>query len=68
MSQITKISKKQEEKLSKKSARERALDAARKAAAEMRATGDIEEPEQLASGKSDENGNMTWEELDPDEK
>lgn len=70
MSNIKNIRDKQNEGLLNKSDKEKALAAARRAAAEMRATKHIveKEPNQLASGKSDKNGNMIWEEIDHDEK
>ncbi len=60
MSNIEDIRNKQKEKLEGKSPREKALAAAKRAAEEMRSTGHIKEPDQLASGKSDENGSMVW--------
>ncbi len=46
---------------------EKALAAARRAMVEMRRYRHIEEPDQLASGKSDANGNMVIEEATPEE-
>ncbi len=70
MSNIKNIRDKQNEKMHNKPNKEKALTAARRAVAEMRATKHVakKEPDQLASGKSDKNGNMIWEEFDHDEK
>ncbi len=70
MNNIKDICDKQNENLHNKPDKEKALAAARRAAAEMRATKHAveKEPDQLASGKSDKNGNMIWEEIDHDEK
>ena len=67
MADIKKIKDKQNEKLKGKSNEEKALAAARRTMEEMRRKRHIQEPDQLASGKSDENGNMVIEELTPDE-
>jgi hypothetical protein len=64
---ISKIKSKQEEKLKQKSLLDKMKASARLAAAEMRATKGTKEPEQLASGKSDKHGNMTWEKDPHDE-
>jgi len=70
MNNIKDIRDKQSKNLRNKPDKEKALAAARRAAEEMRATKHIivKEPNQLASGKSDENGNMIWEEVEHDEK
>ena len=67
MADIKQIKDKQDEKLKDKSDEEKALAAARRAMEEMRRKRHIQEPDQLASGKSDENGNMVIEELTPGE-
>lgn len=69
MVNIVNIKDKQNEKLNGKSDEEKALAAARRAMEEMRNKRHLKEPDQLASGKSDENGKMVIEELTPaDEK
>ncbi len=70
MSNIKNIRDKQNKNLHNKPDKEKSLAAARKAATEMRATKHAfeKEPNQLASGKSDKKGNMTWKEIDHDEK
>ena len=68
MVDIKQIKDKQNERLKGKSDEEKALAAARLAMEEMRRKRHIKEPDQLASGKSDENGNMVIEELTPDEE
>ncbi len=70
MDNVKNIRDKQNENLRNKSDKEKALAAARKAATEMRTTRHVieKEPDQLASGKSDENGKMIWEKIDHDEK
>lgn len=68
MADIKKIKDKQDQKLTGKSDKEKALAAARRAMEEMRRKRHIKEPDQLASGKSDEDGNMVIEELTPDEE
>ncbi|WP_308366589.1 MULTISPECIES: hypothetical protein [unclassified Microbulbifer] len=68
MANIKKIKDKQNEKLKGKSDKEKALAAARRAMQEMRKHRDIKEPDQLASGRSDKDGNMVIDELTPDEE
>lgn len=68
MADIKKIKDKQNQKLTGKSDKEKALAAARRAMEEMRRKRHLKEPDQLASGKSDEGGNMVIEELTPDEE
>ena len=68
MTDIKQIKDKQDEKLKGKSNEEKALAAARRAMEEMRRKRHIEEPDQLASGKSDKNGNMVIEELTPEDE
>lgn len=68
MAKITNIKDKQNENLKSKSDKEKALAAARRAMQEMRKHRHIKEPDQLASGKSDENGNMVIDELTSDEE
>lgn len=68
MTNISDIKKKQDEKLKGKSDEEKALAAARRAMEELRKKGHLKEPDQLASGKSDKDGNMVIDELTPDEE
>lgn len=68
MADIKKLKDKQDEKLKGKSDEEKALAAARRAMEEMRRKRHLIEPDQLASGKSDENGNMVIEELTHEEE
>lgn len=68
MADIKQIKDKQNEKLKGKSDEEKALAAARRAMEEMRNKRHLKEPDQLASGKSDENGKMIIDELTPDEE
>ncbi|GAB1260794.1 hypothetical protein [Aurantivibrio plasticivorans] len=68
MADIKQIKDKQDEKLKGKSDEEKALAAARRAMEEMRRKRHLEEPDQLASGKSDENGDMVIEDLTPDDE
>ncbi|HTF84120.1 hypothetical protein ACSV5M_06170 [Cellvibrio sp. ARAG 10.3] len=68
MGHIKHIKDKQDEKLKNKSDEEKALAAARRAMEEMRRKRHLKEPDQLASGKSDKDGNMVIEELTPDEE
>lgn len=68
MTNIKTIKDKQNEKLKGKSNEEKALAAARRAMEEMRRHRHTKEPDQLASGKSNEDGNMVIEELSPDEE
>ncbi|WP_444936352.1 hypothetical protein ACJJIW_21830 [Microbulbifer sp. JMSA004] len=65
MANIKQIKDKQDEKLKGKSDEEKALAAARRAMAEMRSKRHLKEPDQIASGKSDKDGNMVIEELTP---
>jgi hypothetical protein len=58
---------KRDEKLKSKPLEEKMKAAARLAALEMRNMGDIKEPDQLASGKSDDKGNMVWDDEDHDD-
>lgn len=58
MTNISEIARIHAEKLKDQSDSEKALFAARKAMEEVRRNRHIQEPDQLASGKSDENGNM----------
>lgn len=67
MADIRNIKDKQNDKLKGKSDKEKALAAARRTMEEMRRHRHIKEPDQLASGKSDENGSMVTEDLTPDE-
>jgi hypothetical protein len=68
MSNVDDIRRKQREKLEKLSPEERARALLRRGMQEIRARGDsIPEPDILASGKSDENGNMVDDEPSPDE-
>ncbi|MGH1439639.1 MAG: hypothetical protein ACRBBR_05985 [Cellvibrionaceae bacterium] len=55
------IKKKQDEKLKEKSLEEKMKAAARLATLEMKNTHNIQELDQLASGKSDKDGNMDFE-------
>jgi len=55
------LSPKQHEQLKGKSDEEKALAAARRAMEELRRKRYLKEPDQFASGKSDENGNMVIE-------
>ncbi len=57
-----KIKEKRDEKLKDNPLKEQMKAAARLAALEMRNTGNIKEPDQLASGKSDDDVNMLWDE------
>lgn len=70
MNNIKNIRDKQNKNSRNKPDKEKTLAAARIAAEEIRATkhSTAKEPDQLASGKSDKNGNMTWDEIDHDEK
>ena len=68
MTNIKNIKDKQNEKLKGKSDEEIALAAAYRAMEEMRRYRHIKEPDQLASGKSDEDGNMVIEQLTSDEE
>ncbi len=68
MTNISDIKKKQDEKLKGKSDEEKALAAARRAMEELRKKDHLKEPDQLASGKSDMDGNMVIDELTPDEE
>jgi hypothetical protein len=68
MADIKQIKDKQNEKLKGKSGEEKALAAARRAMEEMRRQRHLKEPDQLASGKSDENGHMVTEDLTPEEE
>jgi len=68
MADIKQIKDKQDEKLKGKSDEEKALAAARRAMEEMRSKRHLKEPDQLASGKSDKNGNMVIEELTPEDE
>jgi len=67
MADIKQIKDKQNEKLRGKSDEEKSLAAARRTMEEMRRKRHIKEPGQLASGKSDENGNMVIEALTSDD-
>jgi len=67
MADIRQIKDKQDEKLKGKSDEEKALAAARRAMEEMRSKRHLKEPDQLASGKSDKDGNMIIEELTPED-
>lgn len=67
MADIKQIKDKQDEKLKGKSDEEKALAAARRAMEEMRRKRHLKEPDQLASGKSDKDGNMVIEELTPED-
>ncbi len=49
-----------DDKLKDKPLKEQMKAAARLAVLEMRNKGSIKEPDQLASGKSDDDGNMLW--------
>lgn len=62
MADIKQIKDKQDEKLKGKSDEEKALAAARRAMEEVRRKRHLKEPDHIASGKSDENGNMIIEE------
>lgn len=62
-----KLKKKQDEKLRNKPLEEKMKAAARLAALEMRNTDDLKEPDQLASGKSDDKGNMILEDNTDDD-
>jgi hypothetical protein len=68
MADIKQIKDKQDEKLKGKSDEEKALAAARRAMEEMRHKRHLKEPDQLASGKSDKDGNMIIEDLTPDDE
>ena len=68
MADIRQIKDKQNEKLMDKSDEEKALAAARRAMEEMRLKRHLKEPDQLASGKSSENGNMMTTDLTPDDE
>lgn len=67
MADIKQIKDKQDEKLKGKSDEEKALAAARRTMEEMRSKRHLKEPDQLASGKSDKDGNMVIEELTPED-
>lgn len=67
MADIKQIKDKQNEKLKGKSDEEKALAAARRAMEEMRRKRHLKEPDQLASGKSDKDGNMVIEDLSPED-
>jgi hypothetical protein len=68
MAKISQIKDKQDAKLKGKSDEQKALAAARRAMEEMRQKRHIKEPDQLASGRSDENGNMVIEDVPLDEE
>lgn len=67
MADIKQIKDKQDEKLKGKPDEEKALAAARRAMEEMRRKRHLKEPDQLASGKSDKDGNMVIDELTPED-
>ena len=67
MANSKQIKGKQDEKIKDKSDEEKALSAARRAMEEMRRKRHLKEPDQLASGKSAKDGNMTIEELTPED-
>jgi hypothetical protein len=64
MSNIRNINDKQKEKLKNSTLEEKALAAARRAREEFRKYKNIQEPDQLASGKSDKNGQMIVDTVD----
>lgn len=68
MVKISYIKDKQNEKLKGRSDEEKALAAAYRAMEELRKHRHIKEPDQLASGKSDKDGNMVADETGPDEE
>ncbi len=58
VSNVKQLSEKQKKANSQKSDSQKALAAAKRAMADMKTKRHLEEPDQLASGRSDKNGNM----------